>query len=143
MSASGLAIGVEASGAFLSLVQHGALGVTSLQFATPLAVGGFIDYYPSARGPLHLQSGVGVAYAPFSSTIPKRSGDTSSSAANIAYDVPDLFGVTTYLGLGYDFGSRGGGGVGLFARTTFGYFAGSNTTYAPLGGRLGVSVAWL
>jgi hypothetical protein len=139
MHPSGVAFGVEASGGISFFDQHGSLGRTSLSAAVPLQLGGFVDYYPQARGPLHMQGGLSVAYTGFaSSTI--EGGPLVDGNAVVART---LYGGMAYVGAGYDFGPQGAGGFGLFARTHAGFFADGTANFVPLGFQLGVSVAWL
>jgi hypothetical protein len=145
MSASGLAIGGELSGSFAYLDQHGSLGKQALSVATPAQLGVFVDDYLDARGPLHLQGGAALAWTPFaySVTEPAAVGPVGPVGTANAGKVSPLFGVTGYVGAGYDFGPRGMGGFGLFARTCFGYYGDSDASFVPLGFRVGVSGAWL
>ena len=104
-------------------------------FALPVQLGGFVDCYPQARGPLHVQGGLAIAWTGFGYSVADGGWD--------AVQVRPLVGATGYVGAGYDFGPQGAGGFGLFARSHFGFFADGFTNFVPLGFRLGVSVAWL
>jgi hypothetical protein len=137
MGASGLAFGIEGGAGLFLLDQHGSLGRTSLSATLPFQVGGFVDYYPQARGPLHLQGGLAGAYVGFAYSV------TEAAAFPSAVVVNPLFGAMAYVGAGYDLGPQGAGGFGLFARTQFGFFGDSNANLVPITLRLGLSVAWL
>jgi hypothetical protein len=137
MHPSGMGFGVEASGGSSFFEQHGSLGRTSLRGAVPFQLGGFVDYYPQARGPLHLQGGLSFAHTGFASS----NIDVGTLDGN-AVSVRSLYGGMAYVGAGYDFGPRGAGGFGLFARTHAGFFADGTSNFVPLGLQLGVSVAW-
>jgi hypothetical protein len=139
MSSAGLAFGVEVKGALLFLEQHGSLGRTNIAAGLPLQLGGFVDYYHEARGPLHLQSGVAAASMRFAYSVDEAGSPPFTSSV----DVRPLFGATAYVGVGYDFGPQGTGGFGLFAQSHFGFFVNGSTNYVPVGLRLGVSMAWL
>jgi hypothetical protein len=144
MSASGLAIGGELSGSFAYLDQHGGLAGLTLSVATPAQLGVFVDDYLDARGPLHLQGGVGLAWMPFAYGITEPTVANPAAAGTArAGKVSPLFGATGYVGAGYDFGPPGMGHFGLFARTCFGYYADADASFVPLGFRIGVSGAWL
>jgi hypothetical protein len=135
MSRSGLAYGVETSGQFSPLKQQGSLGRSGIEAAMTLQLGGFIDYYPQARGPLHMQSGISAAYTGFGSYSLEVYQPGVTSVV-----VRPVYGGMAYLGGGYDFGAQGG--FGLFARTYVGFLANGSSNYVPLGFRVGVSVAW-
>ncbi|HMJ50505.1 MAG TPA: hypothetical protein VK540_00460 [Polyangiaceae bacterium] len=139
MHPSGVAFGVEASAGLSLFDQHGSLGRSSLRGAVPLQLGGFVDYYPEARGPLHLQGGLSVAHTGFAySTL-----EEGPSVDGNLVVVRQLYGGMAYVGAGYDFGPKGAGGFGLFARTHAGFFADGTANFVPLGFQLGVSMAWL
>lgn len=138
-----LAYGAEASGGVSKLSQDGSFSDPYFLFAAPLSLGGFVDYYPDARGPIHLQGGIGAALTWLAGARNKCSmcGDATDNAPS---DLPSgLFGAKAYVGAGYDLGAESTGGFGLFLRTHFAYLAGSETTYLPLGAELGISGAWL
>jgi hypothetical protein len=139
MHPSGVAFGVEASGGLSFFDQHGSLGSTSLEGAVPLQLGGFVDYYPQARGPLHMQGGLSAAYTGFA-YFTDEGGPWVEG--NTVLPRP-LYGGMAYVGAGYDFGPKGAGGFGLFARTHAGFFADGTANFVPLGFQLGVSMAWL
>jgi len=139
MGPSGLAFGVEGGGGLFLLHQHGSLGSTRMNATLPVHLGGFVDYYPQARGPLHLQGGLAAAYVRFAYS----GDDRLPSGVATAIDVNPLYGAMAYVGAGYDLGPHGIGGFGLFARTQFGFFADGNANLVPITLRLGLSMAWL
>jgi hypothetical protein len=143
--ASGVAVGGELGAVGNGpLTKYGNLGGYRLgPFALRLQLGPFVDYYPNARGRLHLQAGVGVAYNLFQVAVAACGQQCNGGFDPSTDGVPgkSLWGGAGYLGIGYDFGGRPGG-AGLFARTSLGYFADERTTMLPLELSLGATMAW-
>jgi len=141
--ASGLVMGGEL-GAIASgpLSNQGQLAGHAIgPFALRLQIGPFVDYYPNVQGKLHLQAGAGFARYLFQYSV----ASCASSCTGVSIDGSGigqpLWGGSAYLGIGYDLGARPGG-AGLFARTSFGYFADERVSMWPLEVSLGATFAW-
>jgi hypothetical protein len=135
MTESGFAFGLEGNVAVEGvLTTDGQLGGSGIDLAILLGLNGYVDYYPGQRGPLHLQAGLGIARAGFASHR-----NDGSSFDNIV-DTHNVFGMSGYVGVGYDL--RGAGGLGFFARTHAANLVEEQSSYTPMGVRLGASMSW-
>jgi hypothetical protein len=141
MTTSGVAFGLEITPMLNGPTsQQGSLQSSHIgPFILRLQAGPFVDFYPQARGPLHLEAGASVGAVTFSYSTAECDcvGDGIVNGVN----PKTLLGGLGYLGAGYDFG-RDPGGIGLFARTYVGFYRNDTSSYTPFEVHLGASVAW-
>lgn len=102
----GLAVALEGRG-ILQMTGSAKLPHTTLSNLSLQTFGGLVEYYPFARGPLHVDFGAGYARTEYVSEE-----EANLSPGTIVVHADDMTGVLAHTGVGYDWRAKTGFQVG-------------------------------